>query len=75
MMYSMKKKLLRWGAVYGVIAFCGMTWCIAGIAPEPIAGGLALKRTVTTQTSAEPTLLHDEVQYFSDKAAEQSRAL
>lgn len=74
-MYSRKKVLMRWGSIAGIIAFCGVAWCIAGVAPKSAAAGVNPKQPATAQKSAEPTPLHDEVQYLVDKPEEASRAL
>lgn len=74
-MLSRKNMLMRWIAIAGSVAFCGVAWCVAGIALTADSGSVNSGQAATAQKTAEPMLLHDEVQYFGHKFADEQQRL
>ena len=75
---STKTKLTRWLAVSAIVAVCGAAWGLSDTVQKPLVGqnGPAAERQVSAMDqSVQATKLHDEVQYFGDKFADEQRTL
>lgn len=66
-MHSKKNTLLSWGSIAGIVALCGVAWCMTSNAPKFTVGAVAPERAAAAQKSTESTRLYDEVQYFGEK--------
>lgn len=74
-MYFKKNLLMRWGAVAGSIVFCGIAWYVSVIALQADAGSVDSGQAANAQKTVESVRLHDEVQYFGHKFADEQQRL
>ena len=70
-----KNMLMLWGAIAGSVAFCGVAWYVAGIAPKADPGSVDSGHTATSQKTEQPMPIHDEVQYFIHRFGEEQQRL